>query len=298
VKATVTGATGYIGRRLVTRLVDEGWTVLALVLPGDDTPLPEGVIRREDPGDAPAAAEIQRRFRPDIVLHLAACQELGDEPDTADRLLEANIAFGARVLAAAAASEARGLVAAGTFMAHADGTREYVPQNLYAATKQAFRDLAAHYSRWRGLPVTILELSDTYGPDDVRPKFLNLLSQASRRGEVLDATPGEQIVYPLHVDDVVDAFLFTATQMSRGIEFAESYTLSGPTGVSLRQLVALYGRATGDRPAVRFGGLPYRRNEVMSPYVGASLPGWTPSVSLEDGLREVFGGRAVPVEVP
>jgi nucleoside-diphosphate-sugar epimerase len=292
-KAVITGATGYIGRRLVGRLLVDGWSLLALVQPGDVAALPAHVLRRQDAGSASADADILTEFAPDVVLHLAACQDLSDGPETSDALVEANITFGARVLAAAAASGAIGVVAAGTFMTHADGTPDYAPQTLYAATKQAFRDLAAHYRRWTTLRVTVLELSDTYGPDDPRPKFLNLLSAAAASGEQLDATPGEQLLYPLHVDDIVEAFVHAATMLLDGAELDEAYSIHGPTGVTVRELAALFSAATGRSPDVAFGGRPYRVNEIMTPYVGPSLPGWRPVIPLDRGLREVFGDRTV-----
>jgi nucleoside-diphosphate-sugar epimerase len=292
-KAVVTGATGFIGPRLVARLLAEGWSLLAIVQPGDMTPLPDSVLVREDVGTAAADAAMLMDFAPDVVIHLAACQDLTDAPEAVDALIEANVAFGARMLAASAAAGARGFVAAGTFMSHADGTEDYAPQTMYAATKQAFRDLGAHYNRWTRLRVTTLELSDTYGPGDPRPKFLNLVAASARSGEVLDATPGEQTVRPLHVDDVADAFLHAATMLGEGSELEDVYSLHGADAVTLQELVALFTTATGLSPHVRFGGRPYRSNEIMAPYVGESLPGWAPSIELERGLREVFGDPAL-----
>jgi len=197
-RVAITGGTGYIGGRLLARALDSGWSVCAVVHPDDPAPLPQAVRRIPDPG---TASELARHFDDEgvqVALHLAAAQDLTDGPDASDALVEANIAFGARVLSAAHASAADGVVVAGTFSTHALGGPEYVPQTLYAATKQALRDVATYYNRSTALTVVTLELSDNYGPGDERPKFLKLLRGAAASGEVLDATPGRQVIRPLH----------------------------------------------------------------------------------------------------
>lgn len=291
VRAVVTGATGYVGTRLVGSLLREGWELMAVVQPADPAQLPPAVLRVEDTGSSLANAALLAEFHPDVVLHLAACQFQHDSPDAADALMEANVSFGARMLAAAAQAGARGVVAAGSFQTHGRGTADYAPQTLYAATKQAFSDIAAHYNRWTPLRVVVLELSDTYGPEDPRPKFLNLLADAARTGQPLDATPGEQVLHPLHVDDVVGAFTAAAGLLCAGADLGSEYSVSGPRGVTLRELADAFREATGLDPDVRFGAREYRPNEIMNPYLGPTLPGWSPSIQLEDGLRAVYGAK-------
>ena len=89
-KALVTGASGFVGRYLVSRLVDDGAEVLGLdaVLPGpehgagsfeiDGTLLPpphpaeKAEIRHCDLLDAQAVENAVSEWGPDVVFHLAA----------------------------------------------------------------------------------------------------------------------------------------------------------------------------------------------------------------------------------
>lgn len=291
-RTVVTGGTGYIGGRLVTELVGRGWPVAVVVIPGDPTPLPDGVVRIEDPGTAPGLADSLAGFRPDAVMHLAAAQDLTDTLEASDLLVGANLGFGARVLAAARSAGARALVAAGTYSAHADGDAGYAPQTLYAATKQAFGALAGHYRRNTALATVVLELSDTYGPGDHRPKFLNLIAAAAASGEVLGASPGEQVIRPLHTDDIVAAFIYAASELVRGHGLGGVYSVAGPDAVTLRELVAVFERATGTSVPVEWGARPYRPGEIMVPWTGETLPGWEPRIGLTEGLAAVYGAGA------
>ena len=69
----LTGATGFIGRRLTQALLDLGCTLSALVLPSDAQALPEGV--RPYPGDVTdpgTLAAVLADVKPTVVFHLAA----------------------------------------------------------------------------------------------------------------------------------------------------------------------------------------------------------------------------------
>jgi nucleoside-diphosphate-sugar epimerase len=289
----ITGATGYIGGRLLRSALAQGWIACAVVQAGDPAPLHGGAIRIEDPGRAADLADELMGFRPDMVMHLAAAQTLSDDPTVSDLLVEANLAFGARVLAASRAAGARGLVAAGTYSAHAGGTGDYFPQTLYAATKHAFLDLSEHYRRNTTLQTVMLELSDTYGPGDARPKFLNLVAAAAQSGEPLGASPGDQVVRPLHVDDIIDAFLHTAMLLLDGADLDSVYSVAGPESVTLRQLVEKFELATNSSVPIRWGMRPHRPREIMQPWCGRPLPAWSPRIGLIDGLRDVYGHPAI-----
>jgi nucleoside-diphosphate-sugar epimerase len=289
VRTVVTGATGYIGGRLLAALLQRGWDVCAIVQASDESPLPPGVLRVADPGTAADLASALAPFRPDAVMHLAACQDLTDTPAASDALVEANLAFGSRVLAASRDAGARALVAAGTYSTHASGSEAYAPQTLYAATKQAFTALAEHYRTNTPLQTVILELSDTYGPGDARPKFLNLIASAAATGEILGASPGDQVIRPLHADDIVSAFIHATTLLLAGEKLGPTHSVSGPEAVTLRELVTVFEQATGRAVPVRWGARPHRPREIMLPWAGDPLPGWSPGIGLAEGLTSVYG---------
>ena len=287
-RTVLTGATGYIGRHLLAAILERGWHVCAVVQPLDETPLPAAVARVPDPGSAADLAVALATFRPDVVMHLAACQDLTDMPEASDSLIEANLDFGARALSAAHAAGARAFVAAGTYSAHVTGTAEYAPQTLYAATKQAFLSIGEYYRRNTPLRTVMLELSDTYGPGDARPKFLNLVASAAASGETLEASPGDQQVRPLHVDDIVEAFIHAATLILEGAELDAVYSVAGPQAVTLRELVDEFERATRRPVPIRWGARSYRVREIMRPWAGNPLPSWQPRIGLAVGLRGVY----------
>jgi nucleoside-diphosphate-sugar epimerase len=293
-KLLVTGATGFVGRRLCARLLRDGAEVHAVIRPTTnrarlaDARLPAVV----DDGSAATLGAYVRGRNFDAVVHLAALFLAEHKPEQVGDLIAANVLFAARVLEAAAAAGIPRFLNTGTAWQHFRGDA-YLPVNLYAASKQAFADLARFYEQTSPVYFTTLMLNDTYGPGDERPKLLNRWDQISRTGEALDLSPGEQRLDLVHVDDVAEAYCrllaLTADDPERrhaGREFA----LHAEKLVTLRELAGLFTRATGRALNVRWGGRPYRAREIMNPWPGGEpLPGWKPRIGLEVGLRQAYG---------
>jgi nucleoside-diphosphate-sugar epimerase len=294
-RALVTGATGFIGSALAARLANLGWEVHATARPDSDlTRLgahrPRMVVHRLEgrPGEL---GPILEEVRPETVFHLASLFLARHRPDQVRPLVESNILFPAELAEAMARSGANPrMVNAGTsWQHHLD--REYDPVCLYAATKQAFEDLLAWYREGEGLRCATLKLFDTYGPGDTRPKLFHLLREASSRAEPLAMSPGEQRLDLVFIDDVVEAFLRCDLLLAQGVAPPPAgWTVSSGAPMPLREVVELYGRVTGRPVPVAWGALPYRPREVMAPWDrGTTVPGWTPRVGLEEGIRRMEG---------
>jgi len=289
--ALVTGATGFVGGHLVRRLLADGWETHAIVRPTSNVValrevLGSGNVHEHD-GSTMGLIGILRSVHPGIVFHLASLVVGEHSTDDVDPLVQSNILFGTQLLEAMAVAGVSDIVNTGTYWQHYEG-REYSPVSLYAATKQAFQDILQFYCEARGLRAVTLELPDTYGPDDKRPKLLFLLDRAARSGEILQMSPGEQFLDLLHVDDVVHGYEVAADSLLTGhLPSPSQYRLSSGSLVRLKDVVELYREATRQTVNVAWGGRPYRVREVMecrSPM--PVLPGWTPSKSLTTWLAE------------
>lgn len=293
-KILVTGATGFLGAHVCHVLAGDGHLVHALcrhplrVIPG--------VVMHSYDGTYPAARDAVRAARPDVILHLATRFLKDHEPDDIGPLIAANVAFGTFLLEAAAAMGCNRFVTAGTAWQHFNSQDEsYSPANLYAATKQAFEDIARWYASKGRMCVTALHLSDTYGPHDPRPKLLQLLSDAVRDGVPLRLTAGIQKVDPLYVSDAVSAFVVAANRDTPGFS---CFRVSPGNPVTVRSLVETWCEINGVHPALEWGALPYRPNDVMEPWIGGQvLPSWHAKTSLRAGLAAIATHTPLPRSV-
>jgi len=295
--ALVTGATGFIGGHLVRSLLVDGWETHAIVRPSSNATTLRDVLGsskvHEHDGSISGLINIVGSVRPLVVFHLASLVITDYVVADVEPLIRSNILFGTQLLEAMAIAGVSVIVDTGTISQHYEG-RDYSPVYLYSATKQAFQDVLQFYCEARGLHAVTLELPDTYGPGDRRPKLLTLLAGAARTGETLALTPGDQFLDLLHVDDVVHGYEVAADGLLTGeLPSPSQYRLSSGSFVRLKDIVALYREATGYTVSVVWGGRPYRAREVMEPRSPAPvLPGWIPSRSLATWLAESAAATA------
>lgn len=292
-RALVTGATGFLGEHLCARLVACGVTTASLVRP---TSAETSIARlRKDTtvistdGSTKGLAEAIDAARPDVVFHLAAKYIATHRPDDIPSLIADNVELTAKLCEAISTSTCHRLVSAGTAWQHAgstSGDNTPSPNTLYAATKQAADELIDFYARATGLHAITLKIYDSYGPRDPRRKFLNVLAETAARGETLGASPGDQKLHTVHVDDIIDGFVHAGNLLHADeISGRHSFTLPSSRAITLRELAETWKTATGSDARIEWGAMPHRPGEVMIPWEGTALPGWSPRIALEDGLR-------------
>jgi nucleoside-diphosphate-sugar epimerase len=289
----VTGATGFLGRKLVQFLIRTGCVVHAFTRRprkvAEETS--RHVIWHQVPGAVQHAVQLVREIRPQCVYHLAAMFRAVHASPEIDDLIEANMSYGVRLAEAFHATGGGVFVNASTVW-QCVKSESYYPACLYAAMKQAQEDVLQHYAVNGTVRVVNVRLADVYGPDDPRPRLLALLKMAAAaNASDVELTGGEQLVDLVHVDDVVQGFIKSAlagSELSAG-EKSRIFSVSSGRLLKVKELVALV-ESILDRPlAVRFGARPYRRHEMFEPWkAGLPPPGWWPLIPLEEGLRNII----------
>ncbi|HEU5402777.1 MAG TPA: NAD-dependent epimerase/dehydratase family protein [Terriglobales bacterium] len=166
----VTGATGFIGRHVVSRLVEQGHSVRTLVRNGSETRLPAGVSAVS--GEVTDAAAVGQALRgAETVIHLAGVAHTTLTSDEDRNLARAvNVNGTSNVLEAASRLGTRRVVLASSAHVYDGqrglGVRESAPQapeNLYAQTKIEVEKLGQEFAQ-RGLEVVTGRPCLTYGP--------------------------------------------------------------------------------------------------------------------------------------
>lgn len=292
----VTGAAGFIGQRLVRRLVEAGALVRAgLAL--DEAPervaaLPARVERLSfDLRDAEAVRSAVAKTAPQTVFHLAA---VGVADPKIDPTLALAVNAGGTVHLLEAVKElgVERVVLVGTCYEY--GTREAAvegldPFNAYAASKVAAWAFGRMYWRAQGLPVVTVRPFQVYGPGQPAHTLIPAAIDAALAGRDFPMTPGEQERDFIFVGDVVAGML--AAAQAPGIE-GESLDLGTGQVHSARQVVERIWAMTEAQGQVLPGTLPYRPGAVMHSVADAErtarLTGWRATVALEEGLRQTI----------
>lgn len=281
----VTGATGFIGTHLTAELRKQHRLFILGQFEGDPEKLDlPGYVMTDD---ILALAEYIKEHEIEGIIHLASLYLTTHKPEQVRALVDSNVFFGTAVLEAASlAGCVRWFLNTGSIWQNyrVEG-KAYNPVNLYAATKQAFIDMARYYEDVYGIRFSTLKLCDTYGPHDPRPKIFKLFKDCSENGQVLKMSPGEQKLDLLFISDIVSGFCHLAEMLSSGQQVDGQYVLSSGEQLPLRSIAETFSRVSGRTLNIEWGGRPYREREVMIPWKGPVLPGWRPAVKLEEGIR-------------
>jgi dTDP-glucose 4,6-dehydratase len=317
----ITGGAGFIGSAMVRHLIastpHEVLVFDALTYAGSLEALstafssPRLRFMQGDIRDAGAVAAAFTDFRPTWVSHLAAETHVDRSLDAPDVFVGTNVLGTYRMLEGARTYWS-GLPArqAKSFRFHHISTDEvfgslgpagrfdestaYNPSSPYSATKAGSDHLVAAWGHSYGLPVTITNCSNNYGPWQLPEKLIPLVITNALSGEAIPIYGrGEQVRDWLHVEDHALALLRV---LERG-ELGRRYVIGGDGERSnidlVRTLCAIldrleplsYGQSytdqivfVADRPGHD------QRYAINSSRIWDEL-GWAPQWSLERGLE-------------
>jgi dTDP-glucose 4,6-dehydratase len=174
-------------------------------------------------------------------------------------------------------------------------TDPYAPNSPYAASKAASDHLVRAYFRTYGLPVTITNCSNNYGPYQFPEKLIPLMIWNALNGRPLPVYgDGLQVRDWLYVDDHCDAIW---TVVNRG-GLGETYNVGGdnqPTNIEiikevcaiLDELASDSGHAPHDSLCVSVADRPGhdRRYAMDTGKIRGDL-GWRPKENLRSGLQK------------
>jgi len=264
-KILVTGATGFIGSHIVPALFERKHRVA--ILKRSASPLRN--LNRYAAQLAVYSSDNyneinngMKEFEPDAVIHLAARYINKHNAENTNDLISSNITFGTLILESMYENNITKFVNIGTQAQHF-GNKEYGPLNLYAATKQAFKDILFYYET-KGIMHKTLEFYDTYGEGDTRKKIMELLIGAGQNNEKLDLTKGEQSIDLSFAGDISDYIVEHITTS----DFFDNKTiaLSGEV-INLHDLGDIIEKYFNKQGLFNWGAKPYRENEMMSPQI-------------------------------
>lgn len=211
----VTGATGFIGQRVVARLLETNADVRALVLPDETPPSSWGEkvsVIRGSISDAPVVKKAAEGAG--VIIHLAAVvSDWGDE-----RLYWEFTVEGSRlVFDEALANDAR-VVLASSVVVYGDRVRtRSCPEETgygatfgpYSRTKQAQEKLAWEYHHGRGMKLAVVRPANVYGPGS-GPWLHDVVNVLKSGGPGL-VGGGRMNAGLVYVDNVADILVLCAT---------------------------------------------------------------------------------------
>ena len=286
-RVLVTGASGFIGRRVLGPLLDLGYEVHGVSY-GRTTSGRLVTVHAANLLDRGAREALIDSVRPTHLLHLAWYAETG-----AFWTSPLNLSWTAATLELTKYFRERGgerAAIAGT-CAEYDWTHGWcseistpcAPATLYGAAKDATRRVTLAYGTATGLEVAWGRIFNLYGPDEDPGRLVTSVTRSLLLGQEARTSHGEQIRDFSHVEDVARALVSLLDS-----EVIGAVNIASGEPVRIRTVVEILGALTGASHLLRIGALPAPTNDP--PLLVADVRrlrdeiGFSPSYRLESGL--------------
>ncbi|MCP4089894.1 MAG: dTDP-glucose 4,6-dehydratase [Gammaproteobacteria bacterium] len=318
-KLLITGGAGFIGSAVVRAAVSRGMDVFNLDALTYASCLDNVVSVADKSNYHFVNVDIRDRkeldlvfseYQPDTVMHLAAESHVDRSIDGPGEFIDTNI-VGTYNLLEAARKNWRSRMGQEKLCFHHVSTDEvygtlgtegrftensnYVPNNPYSASKAASDHLVRAWSETYDFPMVLTNCSNNYGPYQFPEKLIPVVILNALSGQPIPVYgQGNNIRDWLYVEDHADALLTVLEHGTQG----RSYNIGGENEVRNIDLVHMicdrldrirptaepYSRLitfVDDRPGhdMRYSVDPTRIRKEL---------GWSPSVTLEEGLDKTI----------
>lgn len=291
----VTGAAGFIGSRIMRRLIANGEEVHILIRKGTKLWRIEGMLDRvichlSDLSDAGELTKIVDKVKPRVIYHLATygAYPYQNEPD---KIIHTNILGTWNLLKASAHIDCELFVNTGSSSEY--GFKELPmkeadllePASYYAVTKSSQTLLCFHIAREEKRPIVTLRPFSVYGPYEEPTRFIPTLMKALHFKEKMNLVSPKISRDHIYVEDVVDICLMV-DQLK---QFAgEIFNVGTGIQSSIKDVVEAAVRVTGETADFKWGEMKPRTWDTHHWVADISKArqslNWSPKVSLEKGL--------------
>ncbi|OIO01017.1 MAG: NAD-dependent dehydratase [Elusimicrobia bacterium CG_4_10_14_0_2_um_filter_56_8] len=159
------------------------------------------------------------------------------------------------------------------------------PRGVYDEAKRFAEAMTMAYHRYHNIPVRILRIFNTYGPnmriEDGRA-VPNFMAQALKSKPITVYGDGSQTRSLCYVSDLIDGIYRLLMSKENN-----PVNIGNPHEISLLELAQTIKRLTGSRSKIVFRPLPEDDPKVRRPDItrAKKILKWTPKVDLEEGLK-------------
>lgn len=278
----VSGASGFIGRLLCSKLLEMGAQVTGLSRQPQGNEINWRICDVTDEG---AVRDTVFQVKPDVVFNLASEVNAARGTEWVVPMFHANLASTVYLMAAAADAGVKRFVQAGSQEEPDPAKGDVAPTSPYAAAKWAASAYGRMFHHLYGLGVVNLRVFIVYGPGQKdRNKlipFCILESLAGRRPKIGSGTRGVDWVY---IDDVVRAFLLAAV-----VPNVEGMSFEIGTGrlTKIREVVEMVVGIANPALTAEFSAEGRKmETEYAANYEATTKAlAWSPRVQIEEGLK-------------
>jgi UDP-glucose 4-epimerase len=287
-KVVVTGASGFLGFHLTSRLSEIGADVHAVSRRQRHSPSCSFRWWQGDMADIATARRVLREISPDVMFHLAGLSTASPDRELVLPTLQSLLVSTVNMLSAAADLGCRRLILAASLTEPQSDQPEITPGSPYAAAKWASGAYARMFYKLYNFPVVMVRPYLVYGPRQDERKLIPHVILSLLKNQAPKLSSGGQEFDWVYIDDVIDGLLAAAS--APDIE-GQTIDLGSGALVSIRSIVSQIAELMGAEAVPLFNALPDRPMEpvrVAEMSTAYAKLGWKPRTSLRSGLAQTI----------
>jgi len=286
-KILLTGATGFIGSHILSKLLEEGHS--CVILKRSTSSLEhiqhlKGYTAYDIDQMPPLQVSLQERAV-DCIIHSATCYNYHNNMIG---LLEADLLLPTELLNVFG-SRARIFINTTSYFTDFPDEYEHLTEYIQIK-KDLLRNLKTAAEKGIHTRIVNMKLYHVYGPRDGGGEFVpHVIRDLCAGVPSIDLTSAEQIRDFIYVKDVAAAYVAVLKHASGPLQPFSVFNVGTSRACSIRSFVQMAKKISGASTELRFGALPMREHEVMRAVAEPDElrdMGWTPRYSLKHGLTE------------
>ena len=290
-KVLVTGASGFVGRYVLDRLLANGHEVIAVSSHARASPQDTAVQwLQADLLDPAQITPLLQRVQPQGLIHLAWYAKHGLFWQAADNFDWCSAT--AHLLRAFHAAGGQKIVISGTCaeydVAHGAMSEESTPTHattVYGKCKDVTRQYVQQYCDRAGLDYVWSRVFFPYGPGEPSMKLIPSVLHSLAQSRPVACSHGQQLRDYIHVIDVASALVHLLMHpQARGV-----INIGSGQATRLADMVNMCTRAFESPSLVQFGAIGVSADEpplIVADTARLQATGWQPAVSLQAGLAD------------
>lgn len=289
----IVGGTGFIGRNLTIKAVEDGFnvTVLSVNVPSKENQIDSADYLQADITNILQLRDQLSTISIDYVVNLSGYIDHSQFLKGGRQVVKTHFWGVINLLQLLDWGELKRFVQIGSsdeygnLPAPQNEEMHVSPISPYSLAKLASTQLLQMLYRTEGFPAVILRLFLAYGPGQDRKRFLPQIIQGCLLGNNFPTTAGEQLRDFCYVDDVTRGILLALKQDEAN---GEVINLASGKPVEILEVIKHVQKTVG-QGSPEFGSIRYRSGENMELYgdilKAKRLLEWEPEVTLKEGIK-------------
>ncbi|WGL60830.1 NAD(P)-dependent oxidoreductase [Pigmentibacter sp. JX0631] len=286
----LTGATGFLGSRLLPELLENNFSVIVLHRESSDltklelfncNKLKFFCINKDD------LDFLFKNYNINVIIHTAT--EYGRNFASTSDVILANLTLPLRLLELGVMNNLKIFINTDSYFNKDNAFYSYLLN--YSLTKKSLNYWLKFYSS--KIRVIDLMLEHIYGPFDKPQKFIEGVIQniAIKELPIVNLTYGHQKRDFIFITDVVDAYLKILKYELRNHNGYQIYEVGTGKAFELREFTDFVLKYSKSSSKLEYGAIPYREDEIMSSCANNSnleALGWKAKINYQQGIEEII----------